>query len=133
MCGPYYTISVSVFGEETCENHLSLSLSQCLQTNIQVGRKCLTCSKPPRSSVVSMAELVFKISSGCPVSWAAKRTRLVFPLALGPTFEWKIYIELLDYYRTNAHFSDDILHDPMTSPTHTPSTSFQSNKLSLVA
>jgi len=51
----------------------------------------LTCSKPPSSSVVSIAELVFKMSNGCPVNWAARRTRLVLPLALGPT---RIVIQL---------------------------------------
>ncbi len=67
--------------------HISSSKSRVLY---MMGEKhyCeeLTCSKPPRSSVVSIAELVFKTESGCPVSWAASPTRLVFPLALGPTF-----------------------------------------------
>lgn len=45
----------------------------------------VTCSKPPSSSVVSMALFMAMTLRRCPVSRASSLTRLVFPLAVGPT------------------------------------------------
>ena len=44
-----------------------------------------SCSKPPRRSLVSVPLVSTTSDRDVPASCAARRTRLVFPLAVGPT------------------------------------------------
>jgi len=44
-----------------------------------------TCSKPPKISVVSIAELMENTRSSCPNSWESRWTAPVLPLPAEPT------------------------------------------------